>query len=1126
MRLFFISCLLSLFCPAACTGECPAVLSNLGPGEGRPVVTQPGHRVTLCLSSFNSSAEDLLLDASAPDLRYRVTGTDDREFVSGRTSTFGWVVLPLPPALSGPLDVELEDANESLVEVRVRVARVSSSGPSTPDRASAAPDFNAAQTMHRSVRASDLVQAIDLFQQAAQRWSLAGDGYGEALALGGEGESQIELSRYGDAKRTLLRALRLAGNDAPLRAWLLHLAARVLFDQYDGKPAGAYVAEEVQLAEKTDDLSLIAMARTDQAGLAFWLRNPKMEEVEERAHAAAVRAGDPETLALEMRWRAWVEEYYERIGRGRSELNESEAFFRDAGDPRGALDAVVEVAEAISLDGDSYSALTTFSKLDPLIQSSGNSMGWASNLINIGTRYQELNKPKLAQIYFQKAERVYGRAGIRYGLMLSHNNLCEIDLTLHEAAQAVAECRLSLVFAREFHDAAFTGDVLCDLGMAERTVGNNKLALEELQLAARYARSVQDPRYESVEHIQIGEIKERQGDRAGALAEFRRAESVSKGVASPGNLLEARYAVARWYASAGQFSEAEDALLPALEAIEGTRRQVGSSTLQASYFAAERKCYELAIDLAMRASIVRSADEGGARGLEASERSRARSLLDVLSARDSLQGRQRVAAETRHVQAKAAVETAFDHRLRLMGEDNAKRKLELNSVEMAQALADLERSEDGMLSLARDTPSPAPTLSAAAIGSASATTGTAFLEYSLGSERSYLWVIEAGEMKSYGLAPRADLERMASMWRAALRVPGVKAGSSADRRFQLLSARLSCALLPSSVHAARMVIVPDGALATLPFAALPGEGCSKAAESRPLVADHEIVLTPSLSVFLSENAAPAGRVYQGEVAIVADPVFDFADPRASGLAGQGLPTGQGPTAAALSRIMNAGYEASAIQKTVERTAGANRVFLAQGFDASLDTVLSPAMRDYRIWHLATHGVYDDTMPEFSGLVFSLLRPDGSPRFGFLKAPDIAELDISAELIVLSACDSAAGEFLGGEGAMGLSYAFMQAGAKEVISTLWSIDDKRSSALMIGFYESLIKNGGNAAAALRETQLAVSRRPETAAPYYWAAFELTASGSIGPHAFRDKVVVATPLMGTQTQTPLSALRAER
>jgi CHAT domain-containing protein len=261
---------------------------------------------------------------------------------------------------------------------------------------------------------------------------------------------------------------------------------------------------------------------------------------------------------------------------------------------------------------------------------------------------------------------------------------------------------------------------------------------------------------------------------------------------------------------------------------------------------------------------------------------------------------------------------------------------------------------------------------------------------------------------------------------------------------------------------------------------------------------HEITLTPSLSIFLSRKLRAEKQQFQGEVAIVADPVFDAADPRAATLKPGGSKRGLHPAAALdtpapLPRLLNAGYEASAIQEAVRKAAGNDQVLLAQGFDASVETVLSPAMRNYRIWHLATHGVYDETMPEFSGLVFSLVGPDGSPRFGFLKAHDIARLNVPAELVVLSACDSAEGENLSGEGVMGLSYSFLRAGAKQVVSTLWSVDDAKSRELMIAFYKELMLNGGNAAAALRQSQLTVMRQPHSFAPYYWAGFELTSLG---------------------------------
>jgi CHAT domain-containing protein len=294
---------------------------------------------------------------------------------------------------------------------------------------------------------------------------------------------------------------------------------------------------------------------------------------------------------------------------------------------------------------------------------------------------------------------------------------------------------------------------------------------------------------------------------------------------------------------------------------------------------------------------------------------------------------------------------------------------------------------------------------------------------------------------------------------------------------------------------ARIVIVPDGELAMLPFAARPENGCADVAARKPLAVDHEIAMTPSLSVYLSRKPDSENRSFQGEVAIVADPVFGAADSRAAaanaGTRKHNLPpTHDKEDPIALPRLLDAGQEALAIREAVRRLAGDGQVFLARGFDASVETVLSPGMRNYRVWHLATHGVYDESVPEFSGLVFSLLGRNGSPQSGFLKAHDIARLDVPAELVVLSACDSAAGENVNGEGVTGLSYAFLHAGARQVISTLWSVEDARSRELMVAFYRNYIQNGRNAAEALRQSQKMLMRNPATSAPYYWAGFTLT------------------------------------
>lgn len=1100
MRSLALGSLLLGLCLPVCAGQESGDVLDLAADHPVSVLLTPERFATLRLNLGDSKAEEVFLDAAVPDISYRVVATDGTEILSGRLATFGWACILV--ASTGQHEVQIrlstEGGADGLPGVRVRVEGFPVPLNSWPERVRATQAFNIAQPLHHSLRREDLRRAIQQFEQAAGEWALADDLAGEALALGGRGESEIELSRYEDARRTLEHALSLSENNGYLRGWLLHLQARALFDQWEGKRAQAYAQEELRLGQEIGDAALIALARTDLAGVAFWLRDSKMTQIVDQAHLEAIAAGTPETLALERRWNGWVEEYNERAVRAVSALSESESYFRRVGDWRDALVAVLEGAVAVSLNGDLYSALARFSKLEPETRASGNDMVYGLLLGDIGYEYKELNKPRLAETYFRRAESAYSHGHIRFGLILSHGYLCETELRLNETTNAVSDCKLALRLARQFGDTAFLGEALYKLGDAERKGGSAGQAFSDFTEAAKYSQANKDTRWESKAHLQIGELLEQQGKRQRALAEFEQAELLSRGVADPASLIEAQYAVSRRFVKDRKFKKADAELALALEQVEATRQSVSSSTLQATYFAAERKIYELAVELRMLQFDRRSSGASNELALDVSERGRARGLLDVLSARAASGPPEGGEAEARRLRARLAVDRAFDHRLKLIVESGAQVDLKLSSAELAQVLGDLERVEDEVSNAKSPGTKVASTMSAAEIKTASLRTGMTFFEYALGADRSFLWVIAGEKLKSYVLPPRPQIENMVKQWRT-LALSQNPRETEIGAKFRHLSSQLSCALFADAVEArmTKMVIVPDGDLAMLPFAALPEHGCSSAS-GEPLIVNHEITFTPSLSVFLSRKPKVGGHSFQGEVAIVSDPVFDAADSRVTNLKIGAAKPNSNPArnqeiTAALPRLLNTGHEASAIQDTVRKAAGNDQVFLAQGFNASVETVLSPAMRRYRIWHLATHGVYDESMPEFSGLVFSLVGPDGSPRFGFLKAHDIAQLNIPAELVVLSACDSAEGENVNGEGVMGLSYAFLHAGAKQVISTLWSVDDARSKDLMIAFYREFMQNGRNAAEALRQSQVAVMRQSRNSAPYYWAGFELTSAG---------------------------------
>jgi CHAT domain-containing protein len=162
---------------------------------------------------------------------------------------------------------------------------------------------------------------------------------------------------------------------------------------------------------------------------------------------------------------------------------------------------------------------------------------------------------------------------------------------------------------------------------------------------------------------------------------------------------------------------------------------------------------------------------------------------------------------------------------------------------------------------------------------------------------------------------------------------------------------------------------------------------------------------------------------------------------------------------------------------------------ALDFVASYETAQSADLSQYRIVHFATHGLLNSQRPELSGIVLSLVDERGRAQDGFLRLHEIYNLKLNADLVVLSACQTALGKEVRGEGLMGLTRGFMYAGAPRVVASLWRVDDRATAELMKRFYRGMLKDGLPAAAALRAAQVSMLKEIRWSAPYYWAAFTL-------------------------------------
>jgi CHAT domain-containing protein len=290
-------------------------------------------------------------------------------------------------------------------------------------------------------------------------------------------------------------------------------------------------------------------------------------------------------------------------------------------------------------------------------------------------------------------------------------------------------------------------------------------------------------------------------------------------------------------------------------------------------------------------------------------------------------------------------------------------------------------------------------------------------------------------------------------------------------------------------------VVADGALQYIPFAALPIPS-----SDAPLASRHEIVSLPSASALavLRRELRNRPRAPQA-LAIFADPVFSPDDKRLRQPgAGRTQPapsppatrgTGDREATVDLYRFHRLDFsrrEADTIAALLPR----DQVFEALDFEASRATVLGIDLTPFRNVHFATHGVVDSQRPDLSSLVLSLYDKRGRRQDdGFLRLNDIYNLRLGADLVVLSACRTALGKEVRGEGLIGLTRGFMYAGSARVLASLWSVEDRATAELMGSFYRGMLREGLSPAAALRKAQLEMARDPTRKSPYFWAGFSL-------------------------------------
>lgn len=733
---------------------------------------------------------------------------------------------------------------------------------------------------------------------------------------------------------------------------------------------------------------------------------------------------------------------------------------------------------------------------------------------------------RLSEEYYLQALSVLEKTGypVETGRALSDLAIQYLD----EGKTAKAETyldRAKPTLEKLESNSQLAADILTDRGRVAQQRGDLAGA-EKLLLAASAIHERNEPegtRATGVLQL-LGDVARDRGDYAGAENWYRKALAIREKLAPESALTaESAFALGRLARRRGQPEQAAHWFEQALASLESQTTKLGGADSTRFYFRAKYAgYYRDYIDLLIE-------QKNPALAFEVAERSRARTLLETLAGAhvDVRKGVDR-ALLAKEQSMQQALADRSNYRLHLLKTGAAKLQLAAVNKSISQLLiqygdieAEIRAGSPGYAALMQPRP-----LRAVDVQEQLLDGDTLLLEYALGEERSHVFAVQRDSLNSYELPGRAVIEnlvrRIHQLFAESHRVIPGETGKQrqarwrkAEKEYALAAEELGRMVIgpvAGQLGRKRVLVVADGGLAYMPFAALP---VPNSRARMPLVTEHEIVNLPSASVLaVLRQEAQERKPATKSVAVLADPVFDKSDGRVGKTSQSG---GPGPAAPSVEENEEAALSGAIAADLLMRSA--SDLDLARGnelqlprllysrreageivglvpdgrkildFQATRLAALNPELGKYRIVHFATHGLLDGEHPEMSGLVFSLVDEQGNPQNGFLGLQDIYNLNLPAELVVLSACETGLGKNLSGEGLIGLTRGFMYAGATRVVASMWEVSDVATAELMVHFYRAMEKEGKSPAAALRQAQIEMWKQKRWSSPYYWAAFQI-------------------------------------
>ena len=614
-------------------------------------------------------------------------------------------------------------------------------------------------------------------------------------------------------------------------------------------------------------------------------------------------------------------------------------------------------------------------------------------------------------------------------------------------------------------------DAWLALGHAQGEAGDVKQASKSFQHAATFYEALGMKREQAVTEYRQGRMHMTDEQPGRALVAYQEALEKFVQVGDLNGRAEAFYGIAGAQFRLGHLKDALQAIDEALDLIEELRADSDAHDFQTQFFASRQHFYELQIELLME---MHRREPGGGYQEAAwvvSERARARALLETVKGSGGriysdryinlIRREENLLEEIRENVRKSSRrnrEEIRQGRLRNLKDQLRKIRAEIRRHEpvyasvMNLAIPSVEKVRKEVLD-----------------------ENTALLGFYLGEQKSYLWYVTKKKFLTFQLPAASVFDAKIKDFHDLVDYPH-------QDQLELLLGSLGTMIfsgLQIDAEIDRLLVVGDGALQKFPFSLLPLPGGAREGSfPQRFVHRYEIIQPPSVSV-LSALRERREKQTPSESILIVSPTTG-GEPSPPSVSKEEMKR-RADFESRHPKLIHAGDEIRAIQENYEKSD------LVEGSSTEKRRFLGSDFESYRMIHIITHGVFDRSSGD-PYLVLSPFHDDGSlVKDWQLRLPEVYELNLAAELVVLSACETALGEVIRGEGLLGMSYGFLYAGASTVAASLWSVPDPSTAALMEIFYERL-RQGDTPAAALRSAQLEfLAKFPGSRAPYKWAGF---------------------------------------